>query len=443
MDAMKKLPCDGVSTASEEAQDTESTASKSPALDSESRFSLPLSAASDGEERAEPPPLVPAPTGNLFLTCLRLRFEEAGSWSKALADPSERHKQGVERESSGSSSGEGKERDSVSTSEESLPAITSCDSIGSTGRPTWKAWAGRERGSDAYRPMDFARGGARLVAEKARQCRQQRHKLRTPCFGIAGAGLELSADPIDDTIETVAVAKADTLTSFAPLSEDHLHVPAAPCCIVTTFAPLSELGRAMFGGADNKDTKTAGDIDGCHSAPLRGVGVRSRTRRYYFEFKVLELSQQSRGAFSLGFSWGTPTFCQDDSEAVFSKAPAQASQLPKSFIIGGDFPHAYLDGVDLGKVAVWRPALHTFQGCVIGALLEISQTSRMASPRMRLIVFQDGVKQAESHATLSVSDSRWASARKYRPHGVIDVCRNLRGVQLLNPAGPPSGAGTV
>merc|ERR1719223_508861 len=93
-------------------------------------------------------------------------------------------------------------------------------------------------------------------------------------------------------------------------------------------------------------------------------------RRYYFEFRVLALSPGRRGTFSVGFCWGAPDLSAgvaavqeaSDQEPVASspgassqRAPASAQEvltaekLPCSFVMGGDLPHAYLDGVDIGK----------------------------------------------------------------------------------------------
>lgn len=420
-----------------------------------------------------PPPPAPAPTqaaeGSLFLTCLRLRYEQAGDWETALADPAERRAVEEEEDAAGS--------DSSSSDEDHAPGTPSTCSGGSAPRFSWKKWAGRERGSDKYRLGDVTRGSVRKFKEKARQTRQDIHKSRKLCFGAAGAGLELRQDPADASIETVVAVKADRYEAFAPvirtinatsgqalIQDAKQEVDAVPCCVVTTFAPLRRLRafekRRSPGGAAEAlgRTHAANSADGDIA---KGIGaikmVARRVRRYYFEFRVLALTPGHRGTFSVGFCWGVPDLsglaavqeAADQEEPAPSPRPSPpraplsaqealtAAKLPCSLIMGGDPPHAYLDGVDIGKVAPWRPALHTAECSVVGALLEIYKAGDQFSlPSMCFTIFQDGEEQVQVHEQLTTPDQQRRA--RLHPYGVIDLGGHLRAVQLLSPGGPPA-----
>ncbi|CAE8663927.1 unnamed protein product, partial [Polarella glacialis] len=104
-------------------------------------------------------------------------------------------------------------------------------------------------------------------------------------------------------------------------------------------------------------------------------------------------------------------------QAFFSSLPEMARQLPRSFVVGGDLPRAYLGGVELRKVSGWRPITDVQVGTVLGVLLEVE------AKRLRLSVFQDGVRKCCEEAP---RHAEWQG----QPFGVVDVCGTVRSVEL-------------
>jgi len=179
----------------------------------------------------------------------------------------------------------------------------------------------------------------------------------------------------------------------------------------------------------------------------------SNAERYYFKVQVLEVSEKrTNRTMSLGFAWRLPhAMLEDSQEAPDSSAPSSstgsraqfrrasswvtggmpenASGLPRSFILGGDLPKAYLGGREIAKVTGWRPLLDVVPGSTIGALIEVH-----ADDRLRLSIFQDEIYRCSVEATLP-EDWRWPALGA--PNGVVDVCGMVTSAALCQGASPP------
>mmetsp|Transcript_19695 Transcript_19695/g.59933 ORF Transcript_19695/g.59933 Transcript_19695/m.59933 type:complete len:660 (+) Transcript_19695:3-1982(+) len=175
-------------------------------------------------------------------------------------------------------------------------------------------------------------------------------------------------------------------------------------------------------------TRTSGLLDGVvlTAEPLPAVPAEGSPHgcQYYFEVEVLDAAQRCTGTtrtVSLGFAWSAP------GEAA-ARPPEMARQLPRSFVVGGDLPRAYLSGRELCKVLGWRPLFDVAGGSVIGALLQVRAGSA------RLTVVQDGACRCSAEAELP--EGRWEGA----PHGVVDVCGTVQRVALRQGAEVPGAA---
>merc|ERR1712217_816902 len=187
----------------------------------------------------------------------------------------------------------------------------------------------------------------------------------------------------------------------------------------------------------------------CTHASAGAAEERVTLRHYYFEFSVLEVDPCTTRTLMLGFVWQPPGTV--DREQVCKanlfdtmKAPvlpATASELPQAFVIGGDPPRWFFAGRDLGKIAGWSPLIHTVSGSVFGALLEVRYASGKdaAPPLLRFVLFQDGKRCAEHVVELIRPEDAWVLLPGPGPHGLIDICGNVRKVQLSNNLQPPTG----
>jgi len=346
----------------------------------------------------------PRTSGNLFLTCLRLRFEERGSWSKALESPAGGNSgcfgHGGERESTpppprpGSpyaSPAEGV-ADEVAEPAELPAAFTAPASppqrdsqpLGSAEvRLSWREWMGLS-------PW----GSTRAYARRLLKGESRRAGSAALAFGRAGLGVELLPAEEGHWEPLVVAARKER-------AKDHaLALTAAPL----TPRPASETGCCEDG-----------------------------VRRYYFELEVLETSRGTAQTCSLGFAWAPP------SEGPL---PPVLGELPRTLSVGGEPLRARLCGRDLGKVAGWRPAVHLQEGSVVGALLEVRAPTTGTSPSepilLRMLVLQDGEARAELHAKLAAEDGAgWAASPELAPHGAVDIAGNVRRVRLHRGAAPP------
>jgi len=99
--------------------------------------------------------------GNIFLTCLRLRYEEVGSWSQVLQERLAPRLSANSEEMADRSDLVSTDADVNVTELEMSPARSN--------RRNWKEWSGREHGTDRYQVGDVARVGARKVSELVRR----------------------------------------------------------------------------------------------------------------------------------------------------------------------------------------------------------------------------------------------------------------------------------
>uniref|UniRef100_A0A7S0ZQT8 Uncharacterized protein n=1 Tax=Noctiluca scintillans TaxID=2966 RepID=A0A7S0ZQT8_NOCSC len=262
-------------------------------------------------------------SGNLFLTCLRLRFEEAGSWSEVWGLKTSEKEDILEQEDITSSASE----------------------INDTRvKPSWKQWLER-----AF----------------------LRKRSGTRAFGAAGSSLQLSPHS-QDGILNVAERTGNSLNGVA---------------VTTALA--------------SKDA------------------TWSPSQRFYFEFEVEVLEILVADTLEIGFVWEPPQA---------NDLPEVAHQLPQSVVMGGDLPHTFLDGSDLGKVSGWRPLIHVMRTSVIGALLEVRAPRGSEAGSLLFKVYQDNSLRAERRC----EPRSWHGSKSKPPHGVVDVRGCVRRVRLLD-----------
>jgi len=160
----------------------QSSSARSSAASTTRSFGSPLFGFTRGEPNVAEEPATGG--ANLFLTCLRLRFEEIGNWEQAL-----RRRSSAALSSFGVGGGEAEaSADTASGRNESGGAqADELDSVGDAvaRAPSWKEWAGRNRGAERYRPGDFVRGltrklkgGTNKESSEAEVADQQEEKIR-------------------------------------------------------------------------------------------------------------------------------------------------------------------------------------------------------------------------------------------------------------------------
>uniref|UniRef100_A0A7S1A613 Uncharacterized protein n=1 Tax=Noctiluca scintillans TaxID=2966 RepID=A0A7S1A613_NOCSC len=297
--------------------------------------------------------------GNLFLTVLRLRFEERGSWSKALETP------------------EIKAIEEVEEFQEEVEDFDVETASMIERRRTWKEYSGRRHGSDAFVPGDIARGLRRAYLRNKRLTKEA-----SRVFRVVGSRLRLIADE----------SKAD---------EGLLNV------VERTLANPNDLLNGVA----------------ITAAALASRSPKTKTpalRRFYFEFQVENIENGLLDTLELGFVWSPPTREED--------LPEAAHMLPRSLVVGGDMPRAYLDGHDMGKVNGWRPLVHVTRNSRIGALLEVQGPRGSEPGSLMFRVYQDDDARAEMRWEPQTFDGGHLKA----PHGVVDVKGCVRQVRLLD-----------
>mmetsp|Transcript_94985 Transcript_94985/g.207767 ORF Transcript_94985/g.207767 Transcript_94985/m.207767 type:complete len:935 (+) Transcript_94985:188-2992(+) len=149
--------------------------------------------------------------------------------------------------------------------------------------------------------------------------------------------------------------------------------------------------------------------------------------RRYFEIEIEEVSdQRSTKTLTIGFVWpnvSETSPISDHSKSAFGRLPEEASELKRSFSIGGGRTKTFVDGKDAGAISGWRPLTEVTTGSRIGALLEEEGSN------LRLTIYQEG------HARCSSSTPNvWAGVD---PHGLVDVNGSLKQVAIIQGALPP------
>lgn len=323
----------------------------------------------------------PQENGNLFLTCLRLRFEERGSWSKALAEPHEQV-----------------DEDSVCDT----PTVDEAQELASPSGMLEEVSSWRER-------VGFApRGSTRALLQKL---------LFRRGSGACGqdAPLEVEQD-VSSGLAFESVGR-NLVTSVASIGDGSMELEgqvsrrpgAGNHCVAVTVEPLAAIAGM------------SGDFAGF-------------TRSYYFEFEILDMnSSPTTQGLSLGFAW--PPFREISGKLTL---PEFASKLPRSFILGGEPPRAHLGGRIVGHPPSWRPLIHTREGSVVGALLEI-RGELGNGQSLHFKIFQDGVQRCEIQE-LVPPDESWDCTATSEPHAVIDLCGNVRCVQVRRGRPPTAGS---
>lgn len=362
----------------------------------------------------------PAGGGNLFLVALKLRFEEDGSWEAALGSgrPSEDSLDLKLRDGASTSTPPAADESAGEAADEAAAAPPlSARSVSSESpskvKSTWKDWAGRENGGEGYRAFDIVRGLGKLLLGKGAQ---QAAADAALSFGVAGGNVELLPDPAD----AAGAAERALVIAFRldGAGEDSVALTSRPLPTLASLAPLSARRPSM-------------DASSIPAEPTQ--------TQYYFEFEVTEVDPLRPRTLSFGFAW-EPWESWIDGDAP-SAGISVASRLRYSFIVGGELPRYHFGGRDRGKLLSWRPRIDVVDGSVLGALLEVredaAEGSGADSRALRLLVFQDGALRTEVVEKIRLSADSWAEALRTGPHGVVDVCGNVRCVQLRQGGMPP------
>ncbi|CAJ1432279.1 unnamed protein product, partial [Effrenium voratum] len=164
------------------------------------------------------------------------------------------------------------------------------------------------------------------------------------------------------------------------------------------------------------------------------------TNRYYFEVRVETTAEKrTNRTLALGFAWHLPhalLMNEHDSPSYLRRRasvwsldghmPENASGLPRSLILGGDPPKAYLGGKEIAKLS-WRPLLECALGTVLGLALD------MEEDKLRVSVYQDGAQKCVVEAPVP-EDWTWPGLGA--PNGVLDVCGGVTSVALCQGEAP-------
>ncbi|CAE7679866.1 spoVK [Symbiodinium sp. KB8] len=163
-------------------------------------------------------------------------------------------------------------------------------------------------------------------------------------------------------------------------------------------------------------------------------------QRYFFQVKIEAMAEKrSNRTLALGFVWPLPhALLLEGDEAPQLKRraslwtsdghmPELAHQLPRSFVVGGDPPKAYMGGRELAKIS-WRPLLECIVGAELGVVLDVGPSS------LTLSIFEEGEEKCVVEGPLN-EEWRWPSLGA--PNGVLDVCGTVTSVSLSQGAQPP------
>lgn len=301
---------------------------------------------------------------------------------------------------------------------------------------------------------------------------------RAPCSG--GSEAEILAEGLVGCIEEVLVGGVACELLETGQGRARVRVPAAACgparvevrtaawrqCLAVNESALEYFSVVSFGPCGRNVELSAREGDSTQVLATRSSGLvdavtltselprlpteRAECAKYYFEFDVLEVSEKrTNRTLSLGFAWMLPQGileeqgAGDSSEAAAARPslkraasswvptgalPESASQLPRSFVVGGDLPKALLGGREVGKVQGWRPLLDVVAGTVLGALLEVDDAI------LRIKVMQDGRERCCIEGPLP---DEWRWPNLVAPNGVVDVCGKITQVALRQGASPP------
>jgi len=368
-------------------------------------------------------------SGNLFLTCLRLRFEERGSWSQAIADPSSISDAGSDRCAGAGEGGEGGEGEAAAAAGaekrfEDLGWKQDPDEPQEDASPNSKAsWRARVGLPPRGATRQFLRRHVKRLSGKFRPelqfCTSRAfdgsRRLRCANFGRAGARVELIGDDEGDLVIASQQTASPVLTDALAITAQRLW----PTVLVHSDA-----------------------------------GARTSVQQHFFELEVLELVRGTARSLSLGFSWADDAEEGTDEETSLSMPPlvGAAGLLPHAFVVGGELPRAHLCGKCLEADIAWRPIIHLTEGSHVGVMLELAPAPPAASgedlerwldeaamaseaAELRLSVWQDGVRRAEVLGRLSWADEgrllhRVLADPTRGVRGVVDLCGSVRRVRL-------------
>ena len=321
--------------------------------------------------------------GNLYLTCLRIRFEERGSWSKALEPQVDFSVVPAEREGEGSPDGAaspGKLPQEKSSQHLAVPQRCDDESSSSNSSPT---------------PRKF------------------RSKLAPLAFGYSS--------------EDVLLQQSDlTASGFWGRALGGNDVAAK---------------KPSMDGADRGLAMTAKPLRPLRSQPMPNArsarGLTPARASYYYELEVLQTELATNRTLALGFCW---------SKGLRSQDP-WPQDLPGSFLLGGELPRAVFGSTEVCRPVGWRPLVHVLSGSRVGALLEVRDHAAGSQlPVLRLSIIQDGSLRAEAAIYWSSLDTLTEESRSAvmaavagrRPFGLVEVGGSVSSVRLCTDVNEPS-----
>lgn len=328
--------------------------------------------------------------GNLFLTCLRLRFEERGSWTAALTRPDEDDDVSPEQSSEA-------QRHDLETVEGTSAAVSESTSSSACRSPSRTPGATRRflRRILAGHDEQATNGYGTPSGSPVRRSRRP-NWLCPLAFGAASCGLQLESGTEGKLFSR---RRADT----------------------ARLTHTGQRGVAITAGPLRKCAGTSSSLS---------RGFPPAKRAYYFEVEVLETNPGATSTLSLGFNWPDLLKMELETQALVD--------LHYSFAMGGELPKAHFGGVELDRPIGWRPILHLRPGSVCGALLETWPDSASLAAQLRLSIFQDGVVQTEvliAGAEVSLLSEAAActvatATKGLAPHGLVEVAGSVIAVRL-------------
>mmetsp|Transcript_1865 Transcript_1865/g.4274 ORF Transcript_1865/g.4274 Transcript_1865/m.4274 type:complete len:415 (-) Transcript_1865:503-1747(-) len=375
--------------------------------------------ATTGDEAAEG-------NGNLFLTCLRLRFEECERWSEALQVPPAAAEADEEH---GEEDHHGHDGDNPDDQEHFSPrshhAGTEAEDLSPDSRASWRQRVRFVRPQRGATKRLLRRLSGRLRQDSNHPGPARTTKafpeplpLRIDGFGRMGEQVELSVD--DEGVAAVA--------------SQHGSAPVMDSAICFTSLALRPALVSYGAGGD-----------------LSARGPVFGPQKFYFELEILEQVARTARTMSIGFSWDADLHKTD--EVVSDRF---VKKLPHMMVIGGELPRAYLASQRLPVDIAWRPILHLQEGSFLAVTLEVSPSLPPAGTsgeeldawlddaamsfealQLRLRVWQDGTKRAEVLGSLDWAEEGRLfvlAALSQEPsrgiHGLVDLRGSVRSAKL-------------
>lgn len=303
-----------------------------------------------------------------------------------------------------------------------------------SSKPSWREWAGRASGGEAYRFGDITRhvkhrllGGRTGAGEDRSAAKEQGYTRDAPECDVRtfleGEQASSSSESCRSRVSSIDSAHSSTRDPHGEFGAEIIAQQLVDCNVWFGRCGLDvELdGPSVEGHSDRRIVarrRTGTQLNGISlcKEPLRQTTLPGQPNvvKYSFECVVLEVKGKTFKTLSLGFMWKP--------EAV-GNLPETSSVLPQALMVGGDLPRWHLDGRELGKVKNWRPRTEVAQGTVLRAELVVDRTE------ITVAIFQDGAKRTEKSLILDPTEQPWIF--EGRPVAVIDICGSVRKVCLM------------